>query len=297
MGLNPSYGVIQFLLPKIMSSAETHIVFNDEDEYCPESVDPITIAQYTEISDSDQQLAYEAAFGTTVNSSDYMSQYVKHNRQNNQPTPSTLNSQADALLSPSDLKQFTEVINQEKKPNNLALENNISTMANVGGQRNEFLCKPTTTTPGTIEKNISGESLGTLAAMTQAAKYYNGRRRSTLTLKTPVTAISTGNEASFNNFKVLSFSRMMESFESRKLEYGQPAIFDTANEQYFADFDSKNKRHVLINIHVNRITEIDTVRERFRCQFWISFSWLPTFYEWLDYKDHQLSNNLVLIHI
>ena len=38
--------------------------------------------------------------------------------------------------------------------------------------------------------------------------------------------------------------------------------------------------------------EIDTVRERFRCQFWISFSWLPTFYEWLDYKDHQLNNNL-----
>ena len=41
---------------------------------------------------------------------------------------------------------------------------------------------------------------------------------------------------------------MMDNFESRKLEYGQSAIFDTVNEQYFADFDSKNKRHVLINL-------------------------------------------------
>ena len=149
-----------------MSSTEPHIVFNDEDEYSPETVDPMTVAQYTEISDSDEQIAYEAAFGTTVNSSDYMSQYVKHNRQNNQPTPSHLRCGTDVLLSPTDIKQCTE--NQDKRANinNLTLDNNISTMANVGTQNNDFLCKPTPS-PGTIEKNISGESLGTLAAMTQ----------------------------------------------------------------------------------------------------------------------------------
>ena len=114
---------------------------------------------------------------------------------------------------------------------------------------------------------------------------------------------------------------MTSDFESTILEYGQSVLFDKEKEQYFADISSGEKRHVLINLHISRITEyvmsmnkfffvcclydanecdimstlnrIDTVRERFRCQFWISFSWLPTYGEWLDYKEHKQMRNLM----
>lgn len=77
------------------------------------------------------------------------------------------------------------------------------------------------------------------------------------------------------------------------MEYGQPAVFDPENEQYFSEITADDsKRRVLVHLNFNRITEIDTVNERFRCQFWISFSWLPTFAEWTEYKEAKSKGTL-----
>eukprot|EP01083_Nonionella_stella_P031570 86449_1 len=137
-----------------------------------------------------------------------------------------------------------------------------------------------------LNSNTSNKSV-TANHMTQAARYYSNLQRGLVT----VADTSTHNEHSLNNFKIPSYSSAQDNFESSTLQYGQAALYDKINKQYFADIES-NKRHVFVNLHVNRLTEIDTVRESFRCQFWISFSWLPTHCEWLSYKDHQLTNRL-----
>eukprot|EP01083_Nonionella_stella_P293768 999024_1 len=119
--------------------------------------------------------------------------------------------------------------------------------------------------------------------MAQAAKYYNDlhdedKQRSSMQTSTIYAAQTAFQDA--------------DQFECRQLEYGQNALFHKKIEQYFADISDNMKRHVLINIVVSRITEIDTVQERFRCKFWVSFSWLPTYQEWIDNQHCKKMNAL-----
>eukprot|EP01083_Nonionella_stella_P294251 1000452_1 len=237
---------------KSYSKPEPQTIFNDVDNYNPPMVSPERLAQFkTMDSDEDNLSAYTIAFGNTISMGDYMDQYKKHNRAN---------SKMSGLVSPS----------VHKNTHVHFLDTNL---------------KPK------LSERHSNKSVGTLNAMTQAARYYSDLHHQEDNTNTDT--IQTDNH-SVTNFKVMStYSAMNDNFESKTLEYGQDALFDRINKQYYADLQHGQRRHVLVNLHVNRITEIDTVKESFRCQFWVSFSWLPTYYEWLDYKEHQSSNNLI----
>ena len=84
----------------------------------------------------------------------------------------------------------------------------------------------------------------------------NGHRKScpvSVSVRTTPIASTKGHEMSMKsetlqNFKILSYSRMIDNFESKTMEYGQSVAFDKVNEQYFADLETCNKRYVLINL-------------------------------------------------
>lgn len=97
-----------------------------------------------------------------------------------------------------------------------------------------------------------------------ASKYYNemlnNHRKGCLSGKsTPISKASPPvsatakrvNEPShhtLNTFRILSYSQVMENFESKTLEYGQTVVYDKLNDQCFSDLEPNNKRYVLINL-------------------------------------------------
>ena len=94
--------------------------------------------------------------------------------------------------------------------------------------------------------------------------------------------LSHNNNNDINEVLLIDYEN--ETFKDETLKYGQKCVYSKSLDKYFSKID--DKKIVFISIHINRISEIDNVKENFRCNFWISFSWLPTFYE---YKEFHLS--------
>lgn len=224
--------------------------------------------------DSDEDMAYETAFGTTICAGDYMQQYKEHNRAHSNlnsmlvPSPSALKSPArsnNTMITHTNTEESHLQIN----PNHPQL--NISTVAHIHRSGH---ARPTTMTaeqipsPTHIHRGTSAKSMSTINEIVQSLKndttshhdsnevHHTQVSERDINANNVTVAVSTNianiakapNSESKSKFKIFSFLNIPGHFESSQLEYGQSALYDKTNGQYFADLESDDKRYVLINL-------------------------------------------------
>ncbi|ETO02774.1 hypothetical protein RFI_34639, partial [Reticulomyxa filosa] len=63
-------------------------------------------------------------------------------------------------------------------------------------------------------------------------------------------------------------------------------------EYYFAKEGKKDKRIVFIAIKVKRFSDVDNVKEQYRCRFHYYLTWLLTYPEYIDYLEYLHAHNL-----
>ena len=187
--------------------------------------------------DSDEEMAYETAFGTTICDGDYMQQYQKHNRIHSNLNPMLLTSPS-FLKSPAKSNNTASTITANVEDREHPIFLNVSTKAN------KHVSKAVTVdpipSPTQMLKDISAKSIGTTAPIHDNNHTHNVQTDGTNT-KVP---------NFITKFKTFPFGlNQNEDFEPQQLEYGQSALYDKNSQQYFANLESDgDKRYVLINL-------------------------------------------------